>query len=207
MAQISSTHLPRKKELLIDAFPSTITDTLEFLERTRDQELTQQKDSIYYFKVETWPGITLDSSYVNMMSKEKMRFLLHLENNKNSFSIFKAAVKYWLESTNNIPKDDLKAFLQPVNLHMANEEEGKYELPVDGSSSPSRGQVLPDLCQSNTSKLYHAAKIDTMVPPALLPQYSKTHPCVAKLGTLSQQEGGRSEGMPKCPNPYFEPDI
>ena len=29
----------------------------------------------------------------------------------------------------------------------------------------------------------------------------------AKLGTLSQQEGGRSEGLPKCPNPYFEPDI
>ena len=28
-----------------------------------------------------------------------------------------------------------------------------------------------------------------------------------KLGTLSQQEGGRSEGLSKCPNPYFEPKI
>ena len=26
---------------------------------------------------------------------------------------------------------------------------------------------------------------------------------LAKLGTLSQQEGGRSEGLPKCPNTYF----
>ena len=30
---------------------------------------------------------------------------------------------------------------------------------------------------------------------------------LAKLGTLSQQEGGRSEGLPKCPDPYFEPGI
>ena len=28
-----------------------------------------------------------------------------------------------------------------------------------------------------------------------------------KLGTLSQQKGGRSEGFPKCTNPYFEPEI
>ena len=29
----------------------------------------------------------------------------------------------------------------------------------------------------------------------------------AKLWTLFQQEGGSSEGLPKCPNPYFEPKI
>ena len=28
-----------------------------------------------------------------------------------------------------------------------------------------------------------------------------------ELGTLSQQEGGSSKGLCKCPNPYFEPEI
>ena len=122
---------------LADAFSSTIRDTLTLLERTRDQELTQKKDCISFFKVETWPEITLDSSYGNHLTKEKLRFLHHLENNPSSFFIFKAAVNFWLVSTDNIPTDDPKAFLQPVKLHMANQERGEYQLPVDGSSSPS----------------------------------------------------------------------
>ena len=88
----------------------------------------------------------------------------------------------------------MKAFLNPVNLNMANAEVGEYKLPDDGTSSPSRGQVLPDLCQSNTSKLYHAAKLDTMVPPALFPQYSKTHPCVAAKKRDDLRELGLASG-------------
>ena len=63
---------------------------------------------------------------------------------------------------------------------MVNAEYGKeYHLPEDGSSAPSPGQILPDLGSSPTSKLFHLAKIDSVVPPQLQPQYSKAHPQVA----------------------------
>ena len=72
---------------------------------------------------------------------------------------------------------------------MANDENGKeYNLPKNGSSLPSPGQILPDQCSSPTSRLYHLARLDSVIPPHLHPQYSMAHPHIASKNRDSLRE-------------------
>ena len=144
---------------MVNQMPSSIIMTLIFMESIRVKELEKMKEAIMFWRLETWPGLALDSSHGNLLSAQKLKFLIHLEDNPSAFSIWKAAVRFWLNSTNNIPTDP-KAFLQPVKAHMVNAEYGnEFHLPKDGSSSSSRGQILPDICSSPSSKLFQSLNL------------------------------------------------
>ena len=146
------------------------------------------KEATMICSLETWRELALDSSHGNHLLAQKLKFLSHLQDNPSTFSIWKGALRFWLNSSNNIPTEP-KSFREPVKAHMVNAEYGKeFHLPKDGSSSSSPGQILPDLCSSPTSKLFHATKMDSKVPPHLQPQYSKKHPQVAAKNRDSLRE-------------------
>ena len=69
---------------------------------------------------------------------------------------------------------------QPTNKHLNNE-------PTSSYSKWGITSILPMKNEPTKGRLQNLKTV--------------------KLGTLSQQEGGRSEGLPKCPNSYFEPEI
>ena len=180
------TDIPKKKLLLLKQTPESITTTLKYLETIRARELTQIKEAVFLFSLEMWPGLALDSSFGNHLSAKKLKFLVYLEENTSAFNIFCAAVRYWLGSTNNIPEDP-EAFLQPVKAAMANDENGKeYNLPKDGSSLPSSGQILPDQCSSPTSRLYHLTRLGNSSSPAPTILDGSSPYCLKKQGFFTR---------------------
>ena len=119
------TELPKKKLILVDGLPSSINTTFTFLERKRLQELEQLKEATMIWRVETWPWLTLNSSHGNLLSLEKLKFLSYREDNPSTFWIWKAAVIFWLQSTENIPMDS-KTFLELGRQRIISPSKGHF---------------------------------------------------------------------------------
>ena len=198
---LASGHLSNSKKILIDFIPPTFPETISHLERCRLHELDEMKVSILKFRVETWPGIALESTYVGYYTLDKARFVKHLSNSDVSYCLFKSAVIHWISSSKVIPSDPTE-FLRPVTTRMVNEQQSaksSYVMRSDESTSPTKGDIMPDPCQSNTNRLFHESKLNVLVPPGLLPLKSgsglKYHPDIARKNRDAQREIVKESGL------------
>ena len=74
MRNINTTSLPQDKELLIQALPPLL-QTMDYMEMVCVQELDRMKDTLLLLKLESWPGVMIESSYTNKTTQLKAKFL------------------------------------------------------------------------------------------------------------------------------------
>ena len=75
---LDSSNLPKYKSRLTEFLPRTFPETVAFLEQTFGKELSELRYSILLFRIESWPGVCLESTYVGKYALDKARFVKHL---------------------------------------------------------------------------------------------------------------------------------